>query len=205
MAKLFGSDKYTNIEKVVAANISATQDLSSNGFSLGYSIDEPKRKNTGDIDYNSFYPVVIAASHVNPEIDGKKALKAMILLDELRGRLEESLCLREYNIDHSVYGGFASTVVYGALLNATPGQIVQACGLLLSHYTPWRAVRSGVYEITESSGCSGAFITEMGVVCMNRVLSGYQSNHEISILPEDIKLSTCGQNFSINSMHLRFG
>lgn len=164
VAKLFGSDVYTSIEKAIAANVSATHELNSNGFSLGYSFDEPERRSAGEIDHNSFYPVVIAASHMNPDIDGKKALKAMILLDEIRGRLDETFSLLDFKLDHALFGGIASTAVYGALLNATPEQIEKGISLLLAHYTPWRAVRSGVYELTDSSGCSSAFTTEMGIL-----------------------------------------
>ena len=204
VAKLFGTDKFTNIEKVVAANIAATQDLNSNGFSLGYSFDEPERNNSGEIDFCSFYPVVIAAAHVNPKIDGKKALKAMIMLDEIRGRLKESLAISDYKLDHAIYGGISSTIVYGALLEATPNQIVDACSLL-ANYTPWRAIRSDAYELTDSSGCSEAFFVEKGILCMNRVLDGIKTNHSLAILPDDVKLTTCGKNFSIMNMNFRFG
>jgi len=52
VAKMFGSNAYTNIEKAIAANVSAAQDLNSNGFSLGYSHDEPGKFMAGEIDYN---------------------------------------------------------------------------------------------------------------------------------------------------------
>mmetsp|Transcript_12239 Transcript_12239/g.10852 ORF Transcript_12239/g.10852 Transcript_12239/m.10852 type:complete len:282 (+) Transcript_12239:875-1720(+) len=40
---------------------------------------------------------------------------------------------------------------------------------------------------------------------MNRILDGLKTNMELNILPENIKLTTCGNNFSIMNMHLRFG
>lgn len=148
---MIGSNKYTNIEKAVAANVSATHDLNSNGFSLGFANDDPTRTSLGEISNNSFYPVVIAAAHVNSKIDGMKALKAMILLDEIRGRLNESIDIKEFHIDNDLFGGIASTIVYGTLLNATPEQINQAVNLLLGNYTPWRAIKTGMYELADSA------------------------------------------------------
>jgi 2-methylcitrate dehydratase len=62
-------------------------------------------------------------------IDGKLAVKAMILLDEIRGRLCEVFSLKSYKIgmhssfhpslDHVVHGAIASACTYGALLGAT--------------------------------------------------------------------------------------
>jgi hypothetical protein len=104
MAKMFGSKEYTNIEKAIAANVSASEEMSSNGFSNGYNPEFPDETYAGVVDYNSFYPVVIAASHVNENIDGKMALKAMILLDEIRCSFDEVYALHEHNIDNALFG-----------------------------------------------------------------------------------------------------
>lgn len=48
------------------------------------------------------------------------ALRAMLCIDEIRGRLAEVFSLKSYKIDHVVHGAIASAVVYGALLGATP-------------------------------------------------------------------------------------
>jgi len=159
---------------------------------------------------------------MNKEITGRKALKAMILLDEIRGRLDELYSLLDFNIDHALFGGIASTVVYGVLMKATAQQIEEAIGMLISHYIPWRAVRSGIHELADSSGCSSAFTTEMGILCMNRALDGFSGPLDIFRNPEsmfknfwdkgdpnsapyDIKVTTSGDNFSIMGMHFRFG
>lgn len=205
VAKMFGCEQYTNIEKAIVANVSAIQELNANGFSLGYSFDELEKNSAGEIDYNSFYPVVIAASHMNPDINGKKALKAMILLDEIRGRLDESYDLSENKLDQALFGGIASTAVYGALMNASAEQIEHGIRLLLAHYTPWRAVKGGVYELADSSSCSSAFTTEMGILCMNRVLDGFRGPDVSTINPNNIKVRTSGDKFSIMGMHFRFG
>ena len=47
------------------------------------------------------------------------ALKAMLLSDEIRGRLAEVFSLKSYKIDHVVHGAIASAVTYGALLGLT--------------------------------------------------------------------------------------
>jgi len=48
------------------------------------------------------------------------ALKAMVLQDEIRGRLCEVFSLKTYKIDHVVHGAIASICTYGALMGATP-------------------------------------------------------------------------------------
>lgn len=146
----------------------------------------------------------------------------MILLDEIRGRLDELYSLIDFNIDHALFGGIASTAVYGALMNATAQQIEQAIGMLISHYIPWRAVRSGVHDLGDTSSCSSAITTEMAILCMNRSLDGFSGPSDIfrnqdSIFsyfwgtgqegkaPYDIKVNTSGTKFAIMGMHYKFG
>ena len=62
-------------------------------------------------------------------LDGKTAATAMILLDEVRGRLAEVFSLKTFKIDHVVHGAIASAAVYGTLLGATPEQIESAIGM----------------------------------------------------------------------------
>lgn len=73
----------------------------------------------------------MAAAQQNAQIDGFLALKAMVLSDEIRGRLAEVFSLKTYKIgtsiiksynsliDHVVHGAIASICTYGALLGAT--------------------------------------------------------------------------------------
>jgi 2-methylcitrate dehydratase len=84
-AKVFGSNEIVPIEKAIVANCSAVREWDSNGTVFGYAHDLHRR--AGEFGHNDFYPVVIAASHVNPKINGALALKAMTLQDEIRGRL----------------------------------------------------------------------------------------------------------------------
>ena len=84
-ARVFGSNDLVPIEKAIVANSSAVREWDSNGTVFGYA-NQTGRK-AGEFGHNDFYPVVIAASHVNPKIDGSTALKAMVLQDEIRGRL----------------------------------------------------------------------------------------------------------------------
>ncbi len=66
--------------------------------------------------HNDFYPVVIAACQKRG-LDGQTAALAMILLDELRGRLAEVFSLKTFRIDHVVHGAIASAAVYGVFGN----------------------------------------------------------------------------------------
>ena len=70
----------------------------------------------------------------NELLDGKTALHAMLLQDEIRGRLAEVFSLKSYKIDHVVHGAIASIAVYGAIMNATAKQIEYAIGMFIAHY-----------------------------------------------------------------------
>src|SRR4051812_28049635 len=65
----------------------------------------------GEFGHNDFYPVVIAACQ-QKKLDGRTAIRAMVLLDEIRGRLAEVFSLKSYKIDHVVHGAIASAAVY---------------------------------------------------------------------------------------------
>ncbi|RYG43759.1 hypothetical protein EON79_16350, partial [bacterium] len=107
-------------EKAIVANSSAVREWDSNGTNFGF---RPERGWTaGEFGHNDFYPVAIAACQERG-LDGATALKAMVLQDEIRGRLSEVFSLKTYKIDHVVHGAIASAAVYGALHGATPEQI----------------------------------------------------------------------------------
>jgi 2-methylcitrate dehydratase len=76
---VFGSNDLIPIEKAIVANCSAVREWDSNGTVFGYA-DHPKRQ-AGEFGHNDFYPVVIAAAHVNPRINGAIAIRAMVLQD----------------------------------------------------------------------------------------------------------------------------
>ena len=152
-ARVFGHSQLVPLEKAIAANSSAVREWDSNGTVFGYAND-PSRQ-AGEFGHNDFYPVVIGASHVNHNINGATALKAMTLQDEIRGRLCEVFSLKSYKIDHVVHGAIASICVYGALVGASPLDIEHAIGMLVAHYIPWRAIRAGK-QLSDSKGASAA-------------------------------------------------
>merc|ERR1719183_1215737 len=117
-ATVFGSMDRCAPEKAVVANASAVREWDSNGTVFGYNPNIPGHI-AGEFGHNDFYPVVMAAAQVTGNVDGKQALRAMICLDELRGRLAEVFSLKSYKIDHVVHGAIGSAAVYGALLGAS--------------------------------------------------------------------------------------
>jgi 2-methylcitrate dehydratase len=142
VSKCLGSSVWTHAEKAIAANCSAVREWDSNGTVFGYNPSMPGH-DAGEFGHNDFYPVVIAACQNNSKFNGEDALKAMILVDEIRGRLCEVFSLKSYKIDHVVHGAIASACVYGAMMNATALQIEHSIGMVVAHYIPWRAIRAG--------------------------------------------------------------
>ena len=219
-SKCFGSKLWVHSEKAIAANCSAVREWDSNGTVFGF---DPRREghNAGEFGHNDFYPVVIAAAQNNSSFSGRDALKGMILLDEIRGRLAEVFSLKTYKIDHVVHGAIASAATYGAMMGATPDQIEHAIGMVVAHYIPWRAIRAGK-QLSDSKGASAALSTEVAIQSVHRAMKGFIGPKDIfrnpealfrqfkptesnDVSPFDIVLANKGDDFSVMGMHFKLG
>ncbi|KAL8425579.1 hypothetical protein Efla_004414 [Eimeria flavescens] len=175
----------------------------------------------GEFGHNDFYPVCVAASEAaDKPAAGKTLLRAMICLDELRGRLAEVFSLKSFKIDHVMHGAIASAAVYGALVGATAEQIESAVGMTVAHYVPYRAIRAGE-QLSDSKGASAALSAEAAVLCMRRAMNGFVGPKDIFRNPEsvfrwnvktpdgespfDLVLSTEGEDFAVMAMHFKMG
>ena len=217
-APLFGSRIRVMPEKAVVANSSAVREWDANGTNFGYN---PARGATrGEFGHNDFYPVAVAAAQMRG-LDGRQTLKAMILLDEIRGRLAEVFALKDYKIDHVVHGAIGSAATYGAVMGATAEQIESAIGLVVAHYIPFRAIRAGE-QLSDSKGASAAISAEAAVLSMRRALGGFVGPADIFRNPQaifclfekpaqkgsspfDLALSTSGEDFAVMGMHFKLG
>lgn len=222
---VFGSSKRTAPEKAIAANCAAVREWDANGTNFGYN---PALGHTaGEFGHNDFYPVAVAAAQLAGK-DGAFALRGMVLLDEIRGRLAEVFSLKTYKIDHVVHGAIASAATYGAMLGATPEQIESAIGMFVAHYIPWRAIRAGK-QLSDSKGASAAISTEAAILCMQRSMKGFVGPRDIFRNPEaiwrffepttqgkdrwkevgpapfDLRLAHSGADFAVMGMHFKLG
>lgn len=181
-ATVFGSAMLVQPEKAIAANAAAVREWDSNGTNFGYN---PALGHTaGEFGHNDFYAVPVAAAQMMG-LDGEAAVKGMILLDEIRGRLAEVFSLKSYKIDHVVHGAIASAATFGAMLKATPEQIESAIGMVVAHYIPFRAIRAGK-QLSDSKGASAAISTEAAVLSMKRSMMGFMGPRDIFRNPEAI-------------------
>ncbi|MGH7194265.1 MAG: MmgE/PrpD family protein, partial [Candidatus Saccharimonadales bacterium] len=217
-AACFGSPLRVMPEKAVLANCSAVREWDANGTNFGYN--PASGATAGEFGHNDFYPVAVAAAQ-QAEVDGHRTLLAMLLIDEIRGRLAEVFSLKDHKIDHVVHGAIASVVVYGALLGATLDQIESALGLLVAHYIPFRAIRAGE-QLSDSKGASAAISAEMAVLSVHRAMRGFVGPADIFRNPEaifclfqrparrgassfDLRLTTSGDEFAVMGMHFKLG
>ena len=220
VSKWIGSSMWVSAEKAIAANASAVREWDSNGTLFGFNKNIPGH-DAGEFGHNDYYSVVLAACHNNKNFSGKDALKGMILLDEIRGRLAEVFSLKTYKIDHVVHGAIASAVTYGAMLGCTAEQIEHAIGMVVAHYIPWRAIRAGK-QLSDSKGASAALSTEAAILSMHRAKDGFIGPKDIFRNPEsifryfkptgekdespfDIVLSNSGDDFAVMGMHFKLG
>lgn len=224
-AFVFGSNQQVMPEKAIVANSAAVREWDSNGTNFGY---RPELGNiAGEFGHNDFYPVVIAACQ-QQGLDGATALRGMVLLDEIRGRLAEVFSLKTYKIDHVVHGAIGSAATYGALMGGTPEQIESGIGMFVAHYIPWRAIRAGK-QLSDSKGASAAISTEAAILCMKRSMAGFIGPKDIFRNPEaiwrffepttegadrwkesgdspfDLRLSHSGDDFAVMGMHFKLG
>jgi 2-methylcitrate dehydratase len=214
----FGSSAPVMPEKAVLANCSAVRELDANGTNFGYNPSTGYTR--GEFGHNDFYPVAIAAAQL-AGWNGRQTLRAMICLDEIRGRLAEVFSLKDYKIDHVVHGAIASAAVYGAVLGATAEQIESAIGLVVAHYIPFRAIRAGK-QLSDSKGASAALSAEMAVTSMRRAMRGFVGPADIfrnpqaifclfeppaesNCSPFDLTLATGGDDFAVMGMHFKLG
>lgn len=217
-AVCFGSQVRVMPEKAVLANCAAVREWDANGTNFGYC---PSRGHTaGEFGHNDFYPVAIAGASV-AGADGQHVVRAMLLIDEIRGRLAEVFSLKEHKLDHVMHGGIASAAVYGALVGATVEQIESALGLLVAHYVPYRAIRAG-HQLSDSKGASAAISAEAAVLSVHRALRGFVGPADVFRNPQalfclygrparagespfDLVLTACGDDFAVLSMHFKLG
>eukprot|EP01095_Lingulamoeba_sp_RSL-Kostka_P000759 TRINITY_DN1104_c0_g4_i1.p1 TRINITY_DN1104_c0_g4~~TRINITY_DN1104_c0_g4_i1.p1 ORF type:complete len:532 (-),score=242.46 TRINITY_DN1104_c0_g4_i1:239-1834(-) len=205
-------------EKAIVAGCCAVREWDSNGTVFGYRGDL-KGHQAGEFGHNDFYPCVIAACQ-QKNLDGEIAIKAMILLDEIRGRLAEVFSLKSYKIDHVVHGAIASCAVYGALMGATAEQIESSIGMAVAHYIPWRAIRAG-HQLSDSKGASAAISTEVAILSVMRSMKGFVGPKDIFRNPEsvfrqfeptengdspfELIMAHSGKDFAIMGMHFKLG
>ena len=181
-ATVFGSSVPVKAEKAILANSSAVREWDSNGTNFGF---RPELGHTaGEFGHNDFYAVPIAAAQIKG-LDGAAALKGMVLLDEIRGRLAEVFSLKTYKIDHVVHGAIASAATFGAMLGATPEQIESAIGMVVAHSIPFRAIRAGK-QLSDSKGASAAISTEAAILSVKRSMGGFLGPRDIFRNPEAI-------------------
>jgi 2-methylcitrate dehydratase len=215
-ATVLGGGARVRTEKAVVANSSAVREWDSNGTNFGYN---PALGHVaGEFGHNDFYPVAIAACQAQG-LDGATALRAMVLIDEIRGRLAEVFSLKTYKIDHVVHGAIASAATYVALCGGTAEQAESAIGMFVAHYIPWRAIRAGK-QLSDSKGASAAISTEAAVLCAKRALKGFVGPKDIFRNPEalfrqfeptdgsspfDLHLSHSGDDFAVMGMHFKLG
>lgn len=214
----FASRQLVMPEKAVLANCSAVREWDANGTNFGY--DPLRGATAGEFGHNDFYPVAVAAAQQRG-LDGPTTLRAMLLVDEIRGRLAEVFSLKDHKIDHVVHGAIASAVVYGAAMGATVNQIESALGLVVAHYIPFRAIRAGK-QLSDSKGASAALSAEMAVASVRRAMRGFVGPADIFRNPEalfclfespqapaespfDLRLTTSGDDFAVMGMHFKLG
>ncbi|HZW05790.1 MAG TPA: MmgE/PrpD family protein, partial [Phycisphaerales bacterium] len=215
---VLGSRASVFVEKAILANSAAVREWDSNGTNFGYN---PKYQHVaGEFGHNDFYPVAIAAAQQMGR-DGAFALRGMILLDEIRGRLAEVFSLKTYKVDHVLHGAIGSAATYGAMLGATPQEIEHAIGMVVAHYVPFRAIRYGK-QLSDSKGSSAAISTEAAIVSMQRAMRGFIGPKDIfrnaeavfclfqkpakkGESPFDLVMSRAGDDFSVMGMHFKLG
>ena len=160
---MFGSKTLVAPEKAIAANSAAVREWDSNGTNFGYN---PKLDHSaGEFGHNDFCPVAVAAAQIAGR-DGPFALRGMVLLDEIRGRLAEVFSLKSYKIDHVVHGA--------------PPRPFPRCWYARADRIGHRHVRVALHSVAGASApasnsatpgrASAAISTEVAILSMQRAM-----------------------------------
>ena len=181
-ARVFGHRAWVPAEKAIVANCAAVREWDSNGTVFGFHAGADRSRQAGEFGHNDYYAACVAGA-VQRGRGGDAALAAMLLLDEVRGRLCESFGLKQHGIDHTLHGAIATAAAYGALLGATEAQIESAIGTVVAHYVPWRAIRSGD-QLSDSKGSSAAFAAEGAALAVHRAMRGFVGPMDIFRNPD---------------------
>ena len=209
---LLGGGATVRPEKAVVANSAAMREWDANGTNFGY--DPVRGRTAGEFGHNDFYPVAVAAAQMRG-LGGAAALRGMVLVDEIRGRLAEAFSLKSHKIDHVLHGAIASAATFGAMMGASAEEIESAIGMTVAHHTPWRAIRAGK-QLSDSKGASAAISAEAAVMAMTRAMRGFVGPPDIFRNPEspfrifepegfDLDLATEGSEFAVMGMHFKLG
>ena len=86
-------------------------------------------------------------------MNGAYALKGMILLDEIRGRLAEVFSLKSYKIDHVLHGAIGSAATIGLLYWQPLGWALWICAVAVG----WARVRTRNHtplQVLAGLGCA---------------------------------------------------
>lgn len=181
-ATCFGSSVDVAVEKAIVANCAAVREWDSNGTNFGYN---PRLGHVaGEFGHNDFYAVPVAAAQLRG-LDGAAAVRGMILLDEIRGRLAEVFSLKSYKIDHVLHGAIGSAATFGAMMGASAEQIESAIGMVVAHFIPFRAIRAGK-QLSDSKGASAAISTECAILAVKRSMAGFLGPRDIFRNPEAV-------------------
>jgi 2-methylcitrate dehydratase len=182
-ATIYGSSVL--IDPAVAAGFGgfAVRAWDANGTSFAY---RPSLGHVeGEFGHNDFYDSVVSAAQMVGQ-DGLFALRAMVLVDEIRERLGSVYSLKNRHIDHVFHGGIAVAFVVGAILQLKPEQIEQAVGVYVAHYVPTRANRAGDETISDSKGAAAGIAAQAAFDAVLKVRQGFVGPTDIFRIQEGI-------------------
>ncbi|RIL08087.1 MAG: hypothetical protein DCC75_09480, partial [Proteobacteria bacterium] len=187
-ATFYGSTLSVQPEKAALVCASADREWDSNGTVFGWNPELGNK--AGEFGHNDYYGAVVAACQ-DLQLDGRTALIAMLLHDEIRGRLAECFSLKDCFIDHVLHGAIATAAVVGAIYKLSVDQIEQAIGMTVAHYVPFRAIRAG-HQLSDSKGASAAFSTEVAFLAVKRAALGFIGPQDIFRNPQAPFRLFCG-------------
>ena len=153
---------------------------------------------------------------------GRQTLRAMLLLDEIRGRLAEVFALKDYKIDHVVHGAIASAATYGALLarHGRPNRVGDRAGRGPLYSLSGDPRRQAAFRLERrtpprsaprwpSPACIGrcADLSARPIFFATPRRSSACSSRRLpkATSPFDLTLATSGDDFAVLGMHFKLG
>lgn len=201
---LGGSDLFDDV-KAFATNACASGEL---GVSPSILAFDPKGKQflRGTSVQSDYYGVVLGSSAHRKSIDGMDAIKAMIALDEIHGRLAEAVSAEDLGIDPSVLGAIASAIIYSVLHDISFAQTDMGISMFLQNLLPLDNSNQ-TKQIGMNRSMTSGLALESAIACVKRTMIGMEAPRDFLRNPDSIfgRLLSADKNESPFDLDLSFG
>ena len=216
---MFGSTVRVQPEKAVLASSSAVREWDANGTNFGYN---PARGATARRVRPQRFLSRRRRRRPARRLDGRQTLVAMMLLDEIRGRLAEVFALKNHKIDHvrARRDRLGRRLRRGAGRDGRADRIGHRPGRRPLHSVSRDPRRAAAFRLQRGLGrdqrrggraqrcggrCAASSARPTSSATRRRSSACSSRRRQADASPFDLTLATAGDDFAVMGMHFKLG